>query len=114
MRKILNYIAAYLIFLFLPLFSIQIAVYAQEPIDMVQQDLAQRLGIAPTDINLLMIEEVVWPDTCLGLPASNEPCVSKETPGYKITLLGSGKAYRYHTDRGEIFKFAGPIDNPLP
>ena len=63
----------------------------------------------------VIVEEAVWPDSCLGLP-STETCVQGETPGYRLVLRGwterSGQMYLYHTDKIETFRFVGPIGAP--
>jgi len=81
------------------------------PVALVWQDLAMQLNIAPTDVQVQTIEEVVWPDTCLGLP-SPELCIFGETPGYRVILSTLGREYTYHTDQNELFRFAGPGDSP--
>ena len=78
-----------------------------QPVELVREDLAIQLGIAPDDIELVTLEEVIWPDTCLGLPAP-ELCAPGETPGYRVTLVAQGQEYTYHTDKGDTFRSAGP------
>ena len=60
---------------------------------------------------MIDLEETLWSDTCLGLPAP-EMCVPGETPGYRVLLLALGQAYRFHTDVAEMYRFAGPGDLP--
>lgn len=81
------------------------------PVKLVRQDLAERLRVASSSIEVVQMKEVVWPDTCLGLPAP-ELCAPGETPGYQVILRVLKQEYRYHTDRGETFRFAGPGDVP--
>jgi hypothetical protein len=84
-----------------------------QPVEFVRLDLAEQLGIALDDIEVVQLEEVIWPDTCLGLPAP-ELCAPGATPGYRVTLMALGQEYTYHTDKGETFRFAGPGDIPRP
>lgn len=84
-------------------------------LELAKEDLASRLGSpsAVLGIGLETVEEVIWPNTCLGLPAP-ELCVPGETPGYRVTFevsRRSGQKYMYHTDKVETFRFAGPVDN---
>jgi hypothetical protein len=81
------------------------------PVELVLQDLAQQLEIAPNSIDVLRIEDVVWPDGCLGLPAP-ELCAPFETPGYRVTLHALGREYQYHTNRDSAFRYAGPGEAP--
>lgn len=81
------------------------------PAELVRQDLAEQLGLAPTSIEVLEVEAAVWPDTCLGLP-SPELCAPGETLGYRVTLVALGQQYIYHTDKSETFRFARPGDAP--
>jgi hypothetical protein len=83
------------------------------PVELVRQDLAEHLGIPIDDVHVVEIKEVIWPDTCLGLPAP-ELCAPGETPGYQVTLLALGQEYVYHTDKNETFRYAGPGDVPRP
>lgn len=82
-------------------------------VEVVQVDLAAHLGVPVATIEVVQVEEVVWPDTCLGLPAP-ELCAPGETPGYRVVLRALGQEYRYHTDESETFRYAGPGDAPQP
>ncbi len=63
----------------------------------------------------VIAEEVVWPDSCLGLP-STETCVQGEIPGYRLILTagiqGVGPKHLYHTDKIETFRYVGPVNIP--
>lgn len=67
-------------------------------------NLSQRLLIDTNNISLLSIEYLVWPDTCLGLPAVNL-CARTVTPGYKIVFKANSKEYIYHTDKYDMFRY---------
>lgn len=77
----------------------------------VVQDLIAYLGVSCDDIELVEIEEATWPDTCLGLPAP-ALCAPGPTPGYRVVLGALGQLYHYHTDRRDLFRYAGPGDVP--
>lgn len=81
------------------------------PVELAQQDLAQKLDIALSSIDVLQTKDVMWPDKCLGLPAP-ELCAPGETLGYRVTLEALGQEYVYHTDQAESFRYAGPGDAP--
>ncbi|MGD9497183.1 MAG: hypothetical protein AB7Y46_12870 [Armatimonadota bacterium] len=61
-------------------------------------DLAQRLGIAPGTVYLAAVEEVVWPDTSLGLVELAGVPTQVQTPGYRMLLEAPDGIHPYHTD----------------
>jgi len=81
------------------------------PVELVRQDLARRLGVQPSDVEVVEVVEEVWPDTCLGVPAP-ELCAPGPTPGYRVAFRVNGREYRFHTDLGTVFRFAGPGEPP--
>jgi hypothetical protein len=81
------------------------------PVQILRDYLAGLLAIKQSDIEVMQVEEMLWPDTCLGLP-SPARCAPGETPGYRVTLQISGTVYRYHTNNNEAFMFAGPGNAP--
>lgn len=76
------------------------------PVLLVIQDLANRLTIPTANIQIKTIQGRIWSDTCLGLPAP-ELCAPGEAAGYQVTLVVSGQEYYYHTDKNELFRYAG-------
>ncbi|GAP12397.1 hypothetical protein LARV_00132 [Longilinea arvoryzae] len=64
-----------------------------------RQALAARLGL---DLDLLItvvsVEEVEWPDSCLGVSSPDVMCAQMVTPGYRVALEYAGLKYEYHTD----------------
>jgi len=80
-------------------------------IELAKQDLAKRLGGNAAVLGIgEYIQEVTWPDSCLGASAS-EVCAQVITPGYKVIFTVAkqgGKKYLYHTDRVDHFIFIGP------
>jgi hypothetical protein len=65
----------------------------------VRQMLMQQLQADFDEIEIVEIEEMEWPDGCLGLPATNEMCILMITPGYRIVLEVDGDEYVYRTDQ---------------
>lgn len=61
-------------------------------------ELAEKLGVAPEDITMVMAEHVDWSDSCLGLGGADEMCAQMITPGFRVTLEVNGKQYEAHTD----------------
>jgi hypothetical protein len=64
-----------------------------------RQDLAGRLDLDVTEIEVVAFEPLTWPDVALGCPAEGGAYSSVLTPGYRVTLVARGSDYTYHTDR---------------
>lgn len=76
----------------------------QPPIvQIVKKDLADLLKIPENSIEVLSVEKAEWPDSCLGVD-TGQLCAQVITPGYKISLRGTGnRIYIYHTDLNKNF-----------
>ena len=61
-------------------------------------ELAGRLNVKATDIQVKSVEPVDWPDASLGCPQPGMMYIQMITPGYKVTLSAGGKDYVVHTD----------------
>jgi hypothetical protein len=57
------------------------------------------IGVNPARFNLIGVEAVQWPDTCLGIPQPGVVCAPAIVPGYRIILGYSGQRYEVHTDQ---------------
>jgi hypothetical protein len=62
------------------------------------QYLSDLLGLPTADLEVESIEQVSWPDSCLGLPEEGEVCVDVIVPGWLIHLVGGEFTYEIHTD----------------
>ncbi len=60
--------------------------------------LAKQLQIAPSAIQVILVEEVQWPDGCLGVRTPGMFCIQIVIPGYRVVLAVDGQRYTYHTD----------------
>ena len=67
-------------------------------IEKAKEDLAQRLSISITQIDLVEATEMVWPDTSLGCPLPGMVYEQVQTAGYIIQLEANREKYGYHTD----------------
>jgi len=67
-------------------------------IQLAKSMLANKLGIAPTQITLFDILAVEWPDSSLGCPRPGMMYAEVVTPGYKIQLEVDGSYYAIHSD----------------
>lgn len=79
-----------------------------------QQVLAQQLEIPLDQIQIMGIETVDYPDSCLGAPTPNEVCTQLAIPGLRVQLIGQGMVYEFHTDAAgyDIRQFGAP--QPVP
>jgi hypothetical protein len=62
-----------------------------------KEDLATRLGIKPSEIELLKYEEVVWPDSSLGCPQPGMEYLQVPSDGALIRLSAMDQVYDYHS-----------------
>ena len=64
-----------------------------------QTRLARKLNLKASEIKLVSIEPVSWPDSCLGLPGPDEMCAEMITDGYRVVLAVNGQNYTFRTDQ---------------
>lgn len=76
-----------------------------------REDLAERLSISDTLINLVEIDEVSWPDTSLGCPQAGNTYEQTQTLGYLVKLEYAGNEFEYHANMHGIFFYC---KNPTP
>ena len=74
-------------------------------------DLAQRLGVDPSILVVLSVEDVTWPDSSLGCPQPDRAYLQVLTPGRRIHLGLDGKVYAYHSGRSGMPTYC---ENPQP
>ena len=67
-----------------------------------QSFLSQSLGVDVSQIKVVKVEDMQWPDACLGLPGSQEACAQVVTPGFQVTLEVNGTTYVLHTDESGL------------
>lgn len=60
--------------------------------------LANELGVAAEDIEVLSAEPTEFSDSCLGLGGPAESCLQAITPGWLVMLSAGGQEYELHTD----------------
>lgn len=78
-------------------------------IESAKDDLAERLSISTTQIGLIEIKEVFWPDTSLGCPQAGISYTQVLTPGYLIILESNGNQFEYHAN---IHNYVFHCENP--
>lgn len=60
--------------------------------------LAKLLNINVNQVKIKAVEEIEWPNACLGVQKPGEMCAEQITPGYRITLETGDKSYEFHTN----------------
>jgi len=63
-------------------------------------DLAQRLSLEPTHIEVLEARAVVWPDASLGCPQPGMRYIQVPQDGALVRLQAAGQGYEYHSGGG--------------
>ena len=66
-------------------------------IQMAKADLAKRLGVPESEIEVLEARAVVWPDAALGCPQPGMAYIQIPFDGGLIVLEVDGQEYNYHT-----------------
>jgi hypothetical protein len=69
----------------------------QPLVDYVTQDLATRLGVACTDLEVLDGQAGVWPDGALGCPTPGLAFIQVQVEGALVRLRVNKDIYEYHS-----------------
>jgi hypothetical protein len=73
-----------------------------------QEFLADQLGVALGDVQVISTEHTEFSDGCLGLGGPDESCLQAITPGWIVMLDVAGQSYEAHTDEtGQQVRIAG-------
>lgn len=64
---------------------------------MAKDDLAQRLGVSPEEIEVIAVEMVVWPNKGMGCPTPGMEYPQVPVDGLRIVLGHEGQTYEYHS-----------------
>ncbi len=71
-------------------------------VDQARADLAQRLGIDASEINLVLAELREWPDSSIGCPQPDMSYAPTVSDGSEMIFEADGTEYRYTTG-GELY-----------
>ena len=63
-----------------------------------QKLLGRQLGILAEQIQIVHLENIDFPDSCLGAPQPNEVCAQVVTSGLRVMLAVQGMLYEFRTD----------------
>lgn len=67
-----------------------------------KRDLAQRLGVAESEIQLAAASDEDFPNSSLGAPVDDEMSAQMISSGWKIDLQAAGKNYEYRADKYQL------------
>jgi hypothetical protein len=71
-----------------------------------QAFLSEALNVAQESIEFVDVEQVDWPDACLGLPEADEACAQVITPGWRVVVSVEGQQYELRTNEdGSIIRW---------
>jgi hypothetical protein len=65
----------------------------------VQNFISETMGVAVENVEITNVEQMDWPDGCLGLPQGDEVCVEAITPGWLLTFDIDNQEFRYRVDQ---------------
>jgi hypothetical protein len=80
-------------------------------IEKAKEDLAQRLSIPSSQINIVETKGVFWPDASLGCPQPGTTYDQVQVPGYLILLQANDDEFEYHAN---IHNYVFYCKNPTP
>jgi hypothetical protein len=74
-------------------------------------DLAKRLGVRKTELQVLAMENVVWNDGALGCPQPGKLYTQSTVPGLRVLFQHNAKTYQYHgSERGQLVYCENPAE----
>ena len=65
----------------------------------IRNQVSEMLGVPVESIQLESIEQMEWPDGCLGLGGPDESCIQAVTPGWLLVFSADGQEYRFRADQ---------------
>jgi hypothetical protein len=74
----------------------------EDAIEKARTDLAQRLGIATSEIKELSVEDAEFPDMALGAAMKGEMSGQMITSGWRIRLQAKDQTFEYRANRNQV------------
>jgi len=65
----------------------------------VQNHIIETMGVALENIEITNVEQMDWPNGCLGLPEGDEACVEAITPGWLLTFNINNQEHKFRVDQ---------------
>jgi hypothetical protein len=84
------------------------------PVQAVLADAAARMGVDPSQVQLVRAQHVDWPNSSLGCPTPGAVYLQVITPGWLVTVQVDGQTLEYHTDEGSRVLVCAPAVRGLP
>lgn len=79
------------------------------PVERVITAYAKLANLQLSQIEVVLVEEVDWPNGCLGVEVPGILCIDVITPGYRIVLRVNGQTVELHsTLSGDDYRVAAP------
>ncbi|HEY9750849.1 MAG TPA: hypothetical protein V6C63_19365 [Allocoleopsis sp.] len=67
--------------------------------NLIRQDLARRINVAPGKLRVTSAEPKVWNDGCLELGTASEICLQAQVPGWRVVVSDGRQSWVYHSDQ---------------
>ena len=71
-------------------------------VERAKQDLAERLEVAESDVQLVSASDEEFPNSSLGAPVDDEMSAQMISSGWQVTLRAKGKTYDYRADKYQL------------
>jgi hypothetical protein len=65
----------------------------------VQNFISESMAVPPESIQIKNVQQMDWPDACLGLPEGDEVCAQAVTPGWLLTFTVNNQDFKYRVDQ---------------
>jgi hypothetical protein len=85
------------------------ALSKEEAIEKARKDMAQRLRIPESDIEIQSAADAEFPDTALGASTDDEMSGQMITPGWRIRLQANDQTFEYRANKHHLrlYKYKG-------
>jgi hypothetical protein len=74
----------------------------ESAVERAKKDLAERLNVSESEIEVADVTETDFPDMSLGAPEKDEMAAQMIATGWRIGLRSGGKDYEYRADKHEL------------
>ncbi len=82
--------------------QLQVDAAAQPAVDAAVAEFAASAGVDTSEVQVVAVEPVTWPDSSLGCPQPGQSYLQVITPGFKVTLEAGEERAVYHTNDGSM------------
>lgn len=83
-----------------------------DPETFARADAAQRAGVEPADVVVVVHEDVTWPDGSLGCPAPDQFYTQALVAGYRVVVEAGGEQFHYHGQSGQPATYCADPSEP--